>query len=110
MRLYKVAWFLHLKFICQHVLRTNDNVFVVVGSIGTKKQQEAARAAIEDVCDQMPQPITLCIWPASTIWGLQLADYALWAAHRNLVDRPLANYASTVGQHVATRFLPWGQH
>lgn len=66
MRLYKLAWFLHLEFLCQNVLHKDDRLYVIVGGIGTKKQRSAAEAAIEDVCRQMPQQITFCVWPAST--------------------------------------------
>lgn len=108
-RLYKMAWYLHLKRICAHVAHPADHLYVVVGSMGTKKRKQAAEDAIRDVCEQMPQDITLCIWPAETAWGMQVADYALWAVHRQLVGRPLENYERDVAPLVHSEFLPWGQ-
>lgn len=107
--LYKYAWFLHLKYICEKVARPEDHLYVVVGSIGTKARKTAAESAVRDVVDQMSQTITLCVWPASTTWGLQVADYALWAVHRKLRGSPLKNYDEDVAPLVKSTFMPWGR-
>ncbi|PYG00198.1 hypothetical protein SAMN05216184_104137 [Georgenia satyanarayanai] len=108
MRLYKMAWYLHLKYICQNVTTTDDRLYVIVGSMGTKKRKVAAQEAVADVCNQMHRDITLCIWPAATTWGLQVADYALWAVHRRLVGGKLTNYEEDVEPLVKSIFRPWG--
>ncbi|MGC5617424.1 DUF3800 domain-containing protein [Georgenia sp. Z1491] len=108
MWMHKYAWFLHLRHICENVARPEDHLYVVTGSIGTKARKTAAMAAVRDVVSQMSQQITLCVWPAATSWGLQVADYALWAAHRHLRGAPLKNYEEDVAPLVKSIFRPWG--
>ena len=107
--LYKYAWYAHLKYLCEFHLGKDDHLYVVVASLGTKKRQQLAREAIQDVCDQMPQSITLCIWDAATSWGLQAADYALWAVQREVEKRPIKVYDSQIKPLVESCYFPWGK-
>lgn len=58
-------------------------------------RRQRLRAALRDVCAQMKRESVLCVWDAGTSWGLQIADYALWA-----IQRRADGGAST--------FFPWG--
>lgn len=108
--LYKYAWFMHLRYLCEHVFGPDDHLYVVVATLGTNKRQTIAREAVQDVCDQMPQrEITLCIWDASTSWGLQVADYALWAVARNLEGNSLRDYDRDIAPLVKSCYAPWGR-
>lgn len=107
--LYKYAWYMHLKYLCRYVLSPDDHLYVVVATLGTNKKQTLARQFVQDVCDQMPQDITLCIWDAATSWGLQVADYALWAVNRHLEGRELRAYDRDVAPLVKTCYTPWGR-
>lgn len=109
MRLYKMAWFLHLKEIAKRVSSPSDTLWVIAGTFGTKARSTQARAALEDVCQQVNRDIRLCVWEASSSWGLQVADYALWAAHRDLLGRPCHWFTPHVQPTLETRFTPWGQ-
>lgn len=109
MYLYKLAWYFHLKYLCEAVLEPNAHLYVVIGTVSTRARRTAAEAAVRDVVEQMSQDITLCVWPASTSWGLQVADYALWAVHRALRGDPLKNYDETVKPLVKSVFKPWGR-
>lgn len=107
--LYKLTWFLHFKYVAEQVSAPGDRLVVVVASLGTRARQTEARMALEDVCQQMDRSFVLCIWDAATSWGVQLADYALWADQRDLERRSGTWYAEYVKPLAASRFFPWGR-
>jgi hypothetical protein len=106
--LYKLAWYLHFKEISGQVAARDDDLHVIVATFGTKKRAAQARAAIEDVCKQVDRRINLCVWDASTVWGLQLADYGLWAVQRHLARGDLPAYDTCIRPLVCSVFTPWG--
>lgn len=109
MRLYKMAWFLHFKEIALQVSKYDDKLYVIAGTFGTRQRRTQAEAALADVCSQVSRDITLCVWEASSSWGLQVADYALWAVHRELLGRPSHWYAKSIQPSMASTFTPWGR-
>lgn len=110
MYLYKIAWHLHLKEIITRVSQPGDRVFVIVASLGTKKRATQVRAALADVCQQTRRDVVLCIWDSATSWGLQIADYALWAIQRRQEDRPGTWWDDYVSPTTTSVFFPWGAH
>ena len=108
MYLYRMAWYQHFKYVAPRVATKNDTLYVIAGSFGTRSRQTQAREALDAVCQQVEIASVLCIWDASTSWGLQVADYALWATHRNLLGRNCHWYESCVNPTLATTFRPWG--
>jgi hypothetical protein len=88
-RLYKLAWYLHFKEVAHRVSATDDRVFVIIGSLQTNNKRDAIRRSLEDVCDQVGdrRKIIPCIWDAPSSWGIQVADYGLWATQRILEGR-----------------------
>lgn len=109
MYLYKMAWYQHLKYVAPEVSRAGDTLYVIVGTFGTRARATQARAAVRDVCDQVNRDIVLCVWDAASSWGLQVADYALWAEHRVLMGRACRWYESSVEPTMASTFRPWGK-
>lgn len=109
-RLYKMAWYLHFNEIVRRVSDPGDSVFVVVASLKTHSKRDAIRAALVDVCDQSSRDreIIPCIWDASSSWGIQVADYGLWATQRVLEGRPCSWYESCVAPTLRSRLTPWG--
>lgn len=108
MRLYKLAWFLHLRKVALWVCEPEDTLHVIVGTFGTRKRQIQAEAALEDVCRQVDRTINLCVWESATSWGLQVADYALWATHRILRGSSCRWFAPCIKPTLRTTFTPWG--
>lgn len=109
MYLYKLAWFLHVKEVALRVTNKNDKLVIIAGSFGTKQRAQQAHDAVRDVCNQINRSVTLCVWDAATSWGLQVADYGLWIAHRNLVGKGGKWFAECVEPSLATTFTPWGK-
>jgi hypothetical protein len=110
--IYEYAWYVHFKYLARYVIprhldRETDRAYIVVATLGTGEQKEVARRAIERVCAQFPKlNMTVCIWDNKTAWGLQVADYALWAAQREVL-RGQCGYYQRIRPFVKTLFLPW---
>lgn len=109
MRLYKIAWYLHLKEIALQVSEPDDELFVVVAEFGTKGIRQAAYEAVEEVCRQINRNITLCVWTAQSAWGLQVADYGLWAVQRKLEGKKCTWFEPCIKPTLASVFTPWGR-
>lgn len=109
MYLYKVAWFLHFKHLASKVSQHGDTLVVVAASFGTKRRQAEAEAALRDVCSQMGRQYVLCVWDSATSWGLQVADYGLWAMQRDLEGRSGTWFADYIEQSTRSRYTPWGE-
>ena len=109
-RLYKLAWFLHFKEIAQQVSEPGDRLYVIVGSLQTSSKRGAIRQALEDVCQEVghDREIVPCIWDAATAWGIQVADYALWAAQRLIEQgRESAWFDRCIKPTLHSVFRPW---
>jgi len=109
MYLYKLAWYLHIKEVVMRVSTARDSLVIVAGSFGTKERATRAYNAVREVCERIDRRITLCVWDAPTSWGLQVADYALWGVHRELVGKGGAWFRDSVAPTLATTFMPWGR-
>lgn len=109
MYLYRMAWFLHFKEIATQVSMPGDTLHVIVGSFGTAARRTEAKAAIADVCGQVNRSIVLCVWDSPTSWGLQVADYGLWATQRSLEGKTCTWFAPCVMPTLKSVFLPWGR-
>ncbi|MDQ1747275.1 MAG: hypothetical protein QOD07_1538 [Frankiaceae bacterium] len=109
--LYKLAWYLHFKEIILRVCAPGDTLYVIAATLKTQKKAGNARAALKEVCVQVARGrnVVLCVWDAPSSWGVQVADYGLWAAQRVLESRPCPWYDPCIKPTAATRFLPWGR-
>jgi hypothetical protein len=110
-RLYKLAWYLHFKEIVLHVTRPGDTLYVVAATLTTNRKTMDARTALAEVCTQWAQgrEIVLCNWDASSAWGIQVADYGLWAVQRLLEGRECKWYEGSVAPTLRSTFMPWGK-
>lgn len=110
-RLYKLAWYLHFKEIVRHVSRPRDTLYVIAATLSTNRKTMNARAALADVCQQTAQgrEIVLCVWDAPSAWGIQVADYGLWAVQRILEGRICKWYDDCIRPTLQSTFMPWGQ-
>lgn len=108
MYLYKLAWYQHLAYLAPKISNDGDVLYVVVASFGTKKRQALATAALHDVCQQTNRTFVLCAWDAATSWGLQVADYGLWAMQRHLEGRSGTWFKEYVSPTASTFRTPWG--
>jgi len=106
-RLYYWAWRRHFDYQARYVLRRYHRVFVIAASISEhRKKQQAATAAIESVLKKYQLDITLCVWDNSTAWGLQVADYGLWAVQRDLV-LGYCKHLKIISPLIESVYSPW---
>lgn len=109
--LYRMAWYLHFKEVARQVTRPGDTLHVAVATAGTKAKKQAFQDAINDVCvGHAPTGRTLIVahWDSASSWGLQVADYALWAVQRQLESGD-DRYMPTIRPTLMSRFTPWGR-
>jgi hypothetical protein len=109
MYLYKMAWFLHFKEIARQVCGPEDELCVIVSTIATSARRQLAKAALQDVCSQVSRVINLCYWDAASSWGLQVADYGLWAVQRHLVGKACDWFTPCVWPTLQSLYTPWGR-
>ncbi len=107
--LYKLAWFLHFKHLAKEYIHEQVQLVVIVADIQTNAKKRDLRAALRDVADQFPHVQTsLIIWSSQSSWGLQIADYGVWAAQRNLVQGNCEYWNEHVSKLTRSNFKPWG--
>lgn len=110
MRLYKLAWYLHFKEVARRVSAPHDTLFVIAATLKTNRKAGNARDALREVCAQVAtdRQIVLCMWDAASAWGVQVADYGLWAVQRDLEGRSCPWHAASIAPTLASLFRPWG--
>ena len=93
-RFYKYAWFYHMKHVAPRVANKTDELLVVAATLGTKKQQSAVKAAIEDVMYQVSPTagVHCALWSAASDASLQIADYCCWAIQRRWERKDTRSY------------------
>jgi hypothetical protein len=81
---YKMAWYLHFKYVAPRIARRSDRLFVAAASLGTKKKRGAFHSAVDDVVRQVSpcRSHRVAFWPAASDPCLQVADYCTWAIQR----------------------------
>jgi hypothetical protein len=85
--LYKLAWYLHFKEIARQVTSPGDTLYVAVATLGTAARKTAFKQAIDNVCAQVRprlRDVVVAHWESASCWGLQVADYGLWAVQRQV--------------------------
>ncbi|MFN2397724.1 MAG: DUF3800 domain-containing protein [Gemmatimonadaceae bacterium] len=98
-RFYKMAWYLHMKYLAPLVVTRDDELFVVGASIGTKKRRSAFHGAVADVLQQV-SPTTrfrVASWDATSDPCLQVADYCCWAIQRKWENNDARNHVLIAG-------------
>lgn len=92
--LYKMAWFLHFKYVAPRVATRSDRLFVVAASLGTKKKKSAFHVAVDDVVHQVApcHSYRVAFWPMESDPCLQVADYCTWAIQRKWERQDTRSY------------------
>lgn len=82
--LYKMAWYLHFKYVAPKVVARRDRLLVMAASMGTKKQKGLFINAIEDVVQQVApcRDHQVAFWRDESEPCLWVADYCAWAIQR----------------------------
>jgi hypothetical protein len=81
---YKLAWFLHFKYVAPRIVRRSDQLLVVASALQINNKRQVIHDAIRDVVSQVSptQTFQTAFLPAMCDPCLQVADYAAWAIQR----------------------------
>lgn len=106
--LYKMAWFLHFKYVALRILSVSDRLLVAAASVGTRGKQKLFLAALEDVVQQVApcSSYRVAFWPYQSDPCLWAADYFTWAVQRKHERGDDRSYR-LVAHQVNTVFRPW---
>lgn len=107
--LYQLAWYLHFKEIARQVTSPGDTLYVAVATLGTAARKTAFKRAIDIVSAQVrPQlrDVVVAHWDSASSWGLQVADYGLWAVQRK-IERGDDQWMWAIAPTLASVFLPF---
>jgi Protein of unknown function (DUF3800) len=107
--LYQLAWYLHFKEIAKQVTSPGDTLYVAVATLGTAARKTAFKLAIDNVCNQVRpnlRDVVVAHWESASCWGLQVADYGLWAVQRQL-ERGDSAWMWAVSPTLRSFFLPF---
>lgn len=107
--LYKLAWHLHVKQVALQVSDPGDELVIVAAEFGTARMRQTVDEAVNEVCSQIDRDITTCIWRAPTSWGLQAADYGLWATQRIVEGKRCTWFDPCIAPTLKSTFKPWGE-
>ncbi len=92
---YKMAWYLHTKYVVPEIVQPGDELLVVGASLGTKKRRALFHASVDDVIRQVT-PTTqfrVASWACSSDPCLQATDYCAWAIQRKWESGDSRSYA-----------------
>jgi hypothetical protein len=83
-RFYKLAWYLHHKFVLPRVVPDAAQPFIAIATLDVKKRRQLHAEALRDVVGQcLPGRRVTCVhWASSSHPCLQAADYCSWAIQR----------------------------
>ena len=108
-RFYKLAWFLHFKYVAPLIVNAGDELLVIAASLGTRKRRTAIRIGIADVVNQSAgwcQNWQVASWPAESDPCLQVADYCTWALQRKYELGDTRSY-DLIKSKVLSEFQPF---
>jgi hypothetical protein len=106
--LYKMAWYLHLKYVAPRVVRKDDRLLVVAASMGTAKDRGRFLQAVEDVVQQVSpcRDHQVAFWRDESEPCLWVADYCAWAIQRKYERSDDRSYV-LIEHLVKSRFDAW---
>jgi hypothetical protein len=66
--LYKMAWYLHFKYVAPRVAQTTDRMMVTAASLGTRRTRGAFHTAVDDVVTQVSPCAShrVAFWPMAS--------------------------------------------
>jgi Protein of unknown function (DUF3800) len=109
---YKLAWYLHFKYVAGEIADAKDELLVVASSLQIKRKKKTTKAAIHkavtEVVNQVSPTVTChCAFsPAKTDPCLQVADYMTWAIQRKYEWNDARSY-ELIDHQIESEFEPF---
>jgi hypothetical protein len=106
---YKLAWYLHMKYVAPRISRRDDQLMVVAATLGTRKRRRVVRESLADVVQQTTRcRWQVAHWPAESDPCLQIADYCTWAIQRAYERGDRRSYV-LIQNKIASEFEPFAR-
>lgn len=105
---YKLAWFLHFKYVAPAIVGPLDELLVVASALQIKKKKALVHSAVRSVVNQVSPTVVFhtAFSPTMSDPCLQVADYITWAIQRKYEMGDDRSY-DLVSHLVSTEFEPW---
>lgn len=109
---YKLAWYLHFKYVASQIADSNDELLVVASSLQIKRKRKTTKTAVHEavteVVNQVSPTVTChCAFsPSASDPCLQVADYLTWAVQRKYESEDHRSY-DLVRHLVESEFEPF---
>jgi hypothetical protein len=105
---YKLAWYLHLKYVAPRIVGPYDELMVVASSLQISKKKAAVARTVREVVEQVSPTATsrTGFLPAMSDPCLQIADYMTWAVQRKYELGDHRSY-DLIGSKIASEFQPF---
>jgi hypothetical protein len=81
---YKLAWYMHMRYVLPQVCRGVDDAFIGIATLGVRRRRKLYAEALRDVAAQCLGRTRACCayWSAASHPAIQAADYCTWAIAR----------------------------
>jgi hypothetical protein len=81
---YKLAWYMHMRYVLPVVCRGTESAFIGIASLGVRRKRQLYAEAMRDVAAQcLGRTRARCAyWSAPSHPAIQAADYCTWAIAR----------------------------
>jgi hypothetical protein len=108
--LYQMAWYLHFKHVAPEIVTSQDRLFVVAATIGTKRTRGQFQAAVQSVVQQVSpcRRYRVASWPAASDPCLWVADYCTWAVQREW-ERADSTHVNQLRSKLYSNFDVWAR-
>jgi len=108
-RLFKMAIWLHLKYVIPLVSATGDRIFVIAATsrragTGMRFVTGSTTSVSQNAFDRTVVP---CIWEAQCSLGIQAADHALWRIQGIAKGKMVPAYTDVIQGQIKSIFRPW---
>jgi hypothetical protein len=106
--LYKMAWYLHFKYVAPRIATRQDRLLVTAASLGTKRKRGLFHQAVDSVVFQVAPCASyrVAFWPFQSDPCLQVADYCTWAIQRKWEGNDARSHV-IIAPKIASEYDVW---
>ena len=106
---YKLAWYLHLKYVAPRITRQEDGLLIVAAKIGTHKDRTTFSDAVSEVVAQACAGVAYrpAFWASVSDPFLWVVDYCSWAIQRKW-ERGDGRSYDLIKDRIKSEFDAWG--
>jgi hypothetical protein len=106
---YKLAWYLHFKYVAPRIANFNDSLLVVASSLMINRKKKAVKEAVNSVVTQVAPTLDYesSFLPALCDPCLQVADYCTWAVQRKYEQLEDTRSYDLISHRISSEYQPF---